>query len=338
MDCLNNYIGLKGCSEAPESGFYINGLPGMSTELVDNIANSEQVSYAQVWEDVKQRSFLGLKDDVVNYMYNDPENPKPVNFNQVIYQTKKLTKKGHNAISVPMSENYSGVYVKLPESKYVEFYFREIYVFSDRDIETVLKVWDLNDQSILLEKEISLSEGLNTVLVDTTFLLRYGVLELFIGVDTSEFNSIQTKIDFYGWYDCEYSCCMDNGSIMIDPATLLIGEDATFSNLERGEGNGISIGAEVKCSVDDFICENRKTLLRAIWYLLACEMLMQKIGSPRLNYFTASNLEQTEYLMNSFKNSYKSSLKIAIDTIPLEKSLCFDCEDLFTVAYKGNMP
>lgn len=340
MNCLDNFIGLKNCSDStPESGYFINGLPGMSTELVDNIANSEQVSYAGVWSAVKSRAFMRLKDDVINYLYNDPENKKPVNFNQVIYQTKRLTKKTHSSEVVLASENYNGVYVKLPESKYVELYIREIYIYSDQDITTSMKVWDINDGSILYEQEIDLIVGFNTILVDQTFLLKYGILELFIGVDASEFNSIKTHMDSYYWYDCDMSCCSDEGGIVINAASLSIGDSATFANIDRnGSGKGIAIGADVRCSIEDFICENRKLLTRAIWYLLACEMLMEKIGSPRLNYFTASNLEQTNYLMLSFKGSYKNALKTAIDTIPVEKSICFDCDDLFDVSYQGNMP
>jgi hypothetical protein len=340
MDCLDNFIGLKNCSDSiPESGYYINGLPGMSTELVDNIANSEQVSYAGVWSAVKSRAFMRLKDDVINYLYNDPENKKPVNFNQVIYQTKRLTKKTHSAEIVSASSTYNGVYVKLPESKYLEFYFREIYIYSDQEVTTTVKVWDINDGTVLYEQETELLIGFNAVLISQSFLLKYGILELFIGVDTTEFNSIKTNNDSYYWYDCNMLCCSDDGSITISEASLTIGNDATFDNIDRnGSGKGIAIGADVRCSIEDFICENRKLLTRAIWYLLACEMLMEKIGSPRLNYFTASNLEQTNYLMLSFKSSYKSALKTAIDTIPIEKSICFDCDDLFDVSYQGNMP
>jgi hypothetical protein len=339
MECLDNFIGLKGCSqEVPESGFHVNGLPGMSTELVDNIANSEQSSYVAVWSDVKQRAFLRLKDDVVNYLYNDPENLKPVNFNQVIYQTKKLTKHSHTDVVVAASENYNGVYVKLPESKYVEFYLRELYVYSDTAVDTVLKVFDLNDGTVLYSQDISLGPGLNKTTVNKSFSLRYGRMEIFIGVDTSNFNSVKTYLENYYWYDCDFTCC-DNGTVTIQSASLPLIESGIYSNLDiNGQGKGVAIGAEVRCSVEDFICDNRRQLTRAIWYLLGSEMLMQKMGSSRLNYFTASNLEQTNFLMESFAKDYKKALKTALDSIPTEKSLCFDCNDVFEVGYKGNMP
>lgn len=54
MDCLLDYIGLKGCNEqVPESGLYINTLPGISIQAIDSTADSEQVTYKQVWADAQ---------------------------------------------------------------------------------------------------------------------------------------------------------------------------------------------------------------------------------------------------------------------------------------------
>lgn len=54
MSCLTDYIGLQLCNEdAPESGLYINSLPGISIESMDKIAESEQVTFKGVWTDVQ---------------------------------------------------------------------------------------------------------------------------------------------------------------------------------------------------------------------------------------------------------------------------------------------
>lgn len=57
MDCFIDYIGVKGCdSTEPESGVYINDLPGVTLENIERIANAEQITFAGVWDEVQKRS------------------------------------------------------------------------------------------------------------------------------------------------------------------------------------------------------------------------------------------------------------------------------------------
>lgn len=54
MDCLNDYIGIKVCGdETPESGIFINSLPGISLESIDKVANEDQITYLGLWADVQ---------------------------------------------------------------------------------------------------------------------------------------------------------------------------------------------------------------------------------------------------------------------------------------------
>jgi hypothetical protein len=75
MECLKNYIGIKGCGapappEVPDplpegesatdyfSGLYINQLPGVNLEVMQSIADDEQETYLGVWADVEARALL----------------------------------------------------------------------------------------------------------------------------------------------------------------------------------------------------------------------------------------------------------------------------------------
>jgi hypothetical protein len=65
LDCLIDYIGFINCASQnePESGLYINTLPGISLESVDKIANSEQITYSQVWGDAQTEAAIRFKVD-----------------------------------------------------------------------------------------------------------------------------------------------------------------------------------------------------------------------------------------------------------------------------------
>lgn len=343
MDCLDNYIGLKNCLlETPESGVYVNILPGISTELVDKIASPEQTNFVKVWESVKQRSFLRLKNDLIMKIQ------EVTDFKDIIYQTNKLTPLSQNLITTTAGAEYRGVYLRVPTSKYAEFYIDYLQVYSNSIVTTTMKVFDVNDGKELYALDIDLVVGLNNIDIDQYFDLRYGNLELFIGVDCSGFNSIQTYQEQYYWMDEDLDCVSSSNvfhgqrqySLQINPAKLTIGEDALFSNIQRtGSGFGISLVSQIKCSIDVFVCQNRKQLQQALLYLLGAEILMEKLASPRLNVFTATNLENSDYTRNEFEKRYKENLVRAMKTIPLEgEGFCFHCGEQMRVLTGGSMP
>lgn len=64
MDCFIDYIGFINCgTEESPSGMYINTLPGISLESIDKIANSEQVTYAAVWNDAQKEASVRFITD-----------------------------------------------------------------------------------------------------------------------------------------------------------------------------------------------------------------------------------------------------------------------------------
>lgn len=62
LDCFTGFIGLQGCQQSePESGLYINSLPGITLERMDKIADAEQKTYKGVWDEVEKRALLRFR-------------------------------------------------------------------------------------------------------------------------------------------------------------------------------------------------------------------------------------------------------------------------------------
>lgn len=325
--CLENYIGIKGCSlPEPVSGKYVNSLPGMSSELLDNIANSEQITFKGVWDDVIQTASDRFKDDIIEQVLK-----RYAVFREVLFQSKKLAKYTRTTDSIVSADTkYRGTYIYFPERMYASLYIREIYIYSDRDISTVIKGWDLNDGSELYSEAVDLVQGFNTIQVEQEFPANWLDMEVFFGVDGSGFDTLKVRNEDYQMYmgECrrenQTNCC---GDYEIDywPATLNLSDDPTYSNVRRqGTGEGFAMRCEVRCSISQFICENLNTLQRAWMNLLGSQILYHKLGSSRVNYFTMSNKENTDTLRSSFETVYRQALKTAIDSIPL-KDMCLDC-------------
>jgi hypothetical protein len=62
--CLAGYIGVRGCpGDVPESGLYINSLPGISLSSIEGIADSEQITFVGVWNDVETEAYVRFEID-----------------------------------------------------------------------------------------------------------------------------------------------------------------------------------------------------------------------------------------------------------------------------------
>lgn len=71
MECLRDYIGLKGCEETiPSSGLFINSLPGINLKSIDKIADHEQISFKGVWKDIQDRTLAKFNSEVQAAMLN----------------------------------------------------------------------------------------------------------------------------------------------------------------------------------------------------------------------------------------------------------------------------
>jgi hypothetical protein len=348
-DCLTNYVGLRGVAmPIPESDIYLNELPGMSTELVHEIATDEELNYVGVWADVQNRAFRRFKNDLINSLFDF----KYADFKSITYQTKRLLKSQRNPINIPADGEWRGVYFTLPESRYTDFRVNEVYLFSQTagPITTTMKVWDMNDGTELLSKTITIIQGLNVIPISQVFDLKYRVFELFVGIDCTNIITIETLNDYYYWYNSQDQACGSvcragfggyaYGFLQVIPSSLDITLPVSYDNLNKtGLGKGVVVSAEILCSIDQFICENKHHFQQSLVYLLGAEMLMQKMATYRLNYFASTNLELTNNLRLDFEGKYASNLKRESRSVPLQgQSICFSCEETMQISTRGILP
>lgn len=66
LACLTDYIGLVSCEEStPDSGLFINSLPGISNELLQRITDYEAESYKQTWQDLQKEGILLFRSSLL---------------------------------------------------------------------------------------------------------------------------------------------------------------------------------------------------------------------------------------------------------------------------------
>lgn len=59
LACLTDFIGIKTCAETePGSGFHVNDLPGISSEVLQVITEAEEETYLNTWNQIQKRTIL----------------------------------------------------------------------------------------------------------------------------------------------------------------------------------------------------------------------------------------------------------------------------------------
>jgi len=333
IPCLNDFIGIKNCGFEPVSGLYINDLPGMSTELADKIASTEQRNFKGVWDSVQKNAQMILKNDIINILR------EKVNFNNILYQSRKPIKQHPNQV-IGAEYKYKGVYVEASQSRYTELVVKGLWLHnaSGMTITTDLKIFDVNDGTELLTRSIDIEEGFQYITINETISQTYGEIKVFIAVDCTQLDTLQLYDNSFSLYDCDNKCyCGDKLYMYFGKSNII--SNPLFKDLQISNSGSISADLEVQCSINDFVCQNKNHFMQPYYYQLGIQMLLFKLASPKLNYFTASNLENTNVLREELKQMYEKNIKRVTFTIPLTgESLCFNCYDKLLLTIGGMMP
>jgi hypothetical protein len=331
MECLIDYIGLRGCtSTTPDSGYYINSLPGMNLEMIDMIADSEQKTYAGVWEDIQLRAARRFESDVTSHLlkrYAINRISKSVNLlrkidtvnNQSLVATKY---RGFLAELVQASSN------NLVNSVYQVFNFQSISLYRPAaTIAVNLKFFDLVTGSVLYSTVIPAGgPGWTTVNISRRiFAYRLAVVYDSTLV-ASTFQDI-TDLDLNG--DCNSCGYLRLKGIESDSlSSSLTDDDLTKSS----NIFGLSAVFTVECSYYALVCANKFHFLDAWWYLLGVETLDERVFSPRKNVFTTIDADRGKRLRAHYQVEYENKISLACETISLDLSdVCLDCNEPYQV-------
>lgn len=309
-----------------ESGYWVNDLPGIATELVDLTTFIGDKTVQETWESIQKRAYLRLKSYIMQ-QYNSI-----AKFNKVVMSTGKI-KRFNELIKINSDNGYRGVYIQTSSSNYMSVRINSISIYSD-DIVNDMNIYiiDANTGVIIETLQHDIAIGLNIITINKDFISGFSTEKIAIVVDAN-FHTIRTGEAAYSFFnDCDVLCSCNTNVYAIKT------EDLNIIDPTMSEGQGVWASIDIICSPDAFIDKHLPDLLTSILYLIGAETLKQKKGSPRLNLFTASNLAYTEELHNEFEKEWEKAAKLAINGISINgESLCFSCEDSAIVSYSGNI-
>lgn len=334
MNCLQNYIGLQGCTaDAPLSGIYINDYPGMSSELMEKIATPEQASYIGMWNSAQAVSYLRIKRDIQLALFTSAE----AQLDQVLFQTSKnFVQQWQQIQTVPQEAMLKGAFVSIQGSKYLSLRIKQLLVYNAGATVVTACPWYIyqtQDGSILDQGTYDLAPGMNYVPVNNEFYSDFDKINIMAAVDCTNLETTTGMFVDWGWNQMELECAtrftyLWRNGWSIFPVTAPLGYGFGDSWTQDNSQSGVYMDAQLLCSLDSFICQQKEFLVDAWANLLCYQILWAKVASPRANYFSQGNREFTERAMATFLDGYNQSLAIWARQLNLRgEGLCFNCDN-----------
>ena len=327
MNCLQDYISIQyPGAVTPDSGLYVNQLPGISLKGIDKIANEEQVTFAGVWADVQQRSLKKFITSITNYfakkfqlrtVHEAVQLP-----NAYLHQTQNQT---------PAAAEYRGITWDLGwrASPLASIHIEElqIYLLATQSSVTfkVFEVIDINNVNEL--DTLTLTGGVvgwNTLKVNKD----YKAWKVFICYDATTIDSIWMPLN-RGYDMLENQQSLVNWVYYSPCQMWLYGANSSnpYANLVEGNNTyGLSGKISTVCTFDAIICGNKEKFATALWYALGAELMTERIFSDRLNRYTTIDLARAKELRDYFQQTSENELATTLDGIHnIPQDCCLDC-------------
>lgn len=328
MNCLLGYIGVLGCGNVtPVSGRYVNTLPGISLRVIDNTANSEQITYAAVFDAVQERAVADFSTKVTALFaekYRLKKVLQSIDLGELVSTTTNQTQ---------ASAEYRGFTYELKQANNKYFkpsalqlvFVQTVRVYLKVSAAFTVKIFDLDKQKEIYTKTVSsgMVVGWNTVAVHQGF----SAFRIFVATDCTSVESPYQEVNQYA-LDCCNTCVHDLYGYDCDGR--IRGAQADVSNpYTVAQGNntfGISAEFSLTCSFDNVVCKNLKTFENAWWYKLGEHIMIQRLTSPRVN-LTTIDTKEAEELRNYYASMFEEDLKLSVRGIDLDLSdCCIECD------------
>lgn len=312
MECFRDYIGLEGCSViTPESGLFVNQLPGIELKLFEKLADEQQVNFVGVYNDIQTRAIQRFKTDIRSEFRKR-------------YQLKSITQsidigKAVGTTTTALAVEYRGFTLELDRhddrfaySNLQAIRIPEVSLFFTDTVATTIKIFDMDLGTELFSKAVSApaSTGFTTITVNETFVAR----RLFVAYDATLMAGQNLDIKnlrnatISSQNGCNYASysCGGNRNAELRAGQATIAPTITESAITFGNDTfGLSGVWSVICDWETFICNNRDSFKNAFWYLLGAETMSERLNSNRLNEFTSFDRETAANLRKQFEIKYR---------------------------------
>lgn len=310
-----DYVGLRPCGYSlSKSGMYVDQLPGIDVENIDALADSEQISYMGVWNDLQATASAIFTEDIIS------------EFNKR-YQLKQITqtvdigrKIDDTSLTAPIANTSNGILLEsvmdgsqCAASNLQKLFVQEINFYwkgVNPNPSVTLTFKDADTGNIEYTITQAVSSGWNQIWIDMEFdarrlyVLASGNFDNYAKLDIVNFNLDSFSGMTWGigngwlWFNWTGQGCQSR-------ARGVTYDSVTNQNVTGTNTFGLSPIFSTKCTFDSIVCANKKHFASAWQHCLAIELMNYRINSDRINKWTTIKKEQAIKLQELFSLKYR---------------------------------
>jgi len=305
----------------------------MSSELLEKIATPEQASYVGMWNSAQAVSYQRIKRDIQLALFESAE----AQLDQVLFQTSKnFVQQWQQIQTVAPEAILKGAFVSIQGSKYLSLRIKQLFVYNAGSTTVTACPWFIyqtQDGKVLDQGTYDLAPGMNYIPINNEFYSDFDKINIMAAVDCTNLETTTGMFVDWGWNQMDLECAtrftyLWRNGWSIFPVTAPLGYGFGDSWSQDNSQSGVYMDAQLLCSLDSFICQQKEFLVDAWANLLCYQILWAKVASPRANYFSQGNREFTERAMATFLEGYQQSLAIWARQLNLRgEGLCFNCDN-----------
>ena len=317
MDCLKDYIGIKGCGLDPvDSGMYINSLPGIEFAQIQSIADADQNSFLGVWADVQERAAERFKNDVLGEISGFDKRYRLRQITQGVDLGRDLT----NVIT-PAFPAESGLVIELKNpgdqcvcSNMQSLYVQSVQFYCVNAGQFTLTVRDADYGDILDTYTVTGVQGWNVIKTDKQYddVMRLSITVDTTNIDTNFLDLSQFNLQQFGQLNWCTNCGYNEmGLFFVGECTGTaqvrgITTDLNGNNPVFGVNTyGVSCVFSVRCTWNNIVCKNKRHFANAFRLLLGIELMTERLYTSRINKYTTVTLERAAKLRKEFEVQYR---------------------------------
>lgn len=312
--CYDDYISISPAYRISRSGLYADQLPGISEDLIDNLARDPEDDSDTIWPVLVKRAWDNMVSDI------------SMNVQQKFFVDLKLVSRETSQFKSEANINSgaSGIKIQFDLPRYAKIHVVRLEVMSEVDYGSPGITFKFYDTDIsgdpIYEVSDSVSVGKSVINIDKDF----EVDNLLITYEPTEAQFKQTENKHYrtGIYDpiiCD---------VCLDPYNGLY-----RGTVEQINGGGINAFYNVRCSVEKFVCENINLFRQSFLYRIGLEITQERRLGERLTRYTTMTVDRANELLDAYNTEYNIKLQNALKSQNMaEDPVCFTCKNTSYVA------
>jgi hypothetical protein len=291
------------CSK-PESGLFINDLPGISIKTAASVTTEQYQTGVKL---LQQSILMGTK-----HVYDEfiSELGPYFNFNSIV-ETRVLDK--FNTQIIAPSPVERGITIKRWRSELAKIFIKEVYIAVQNSGAAKLKIID---RCNVTELDIDLDNDCVNV-IPVNYL-----------ADSEQVQIVFDQTNF-AVFNCSYNSigrhCGSCGGGHHKNSTIL----GISNGIEDGNCYGVGVYANIRCYEEEVFCSLLQRMYFLIWYRSGIVFLNELINSSRINNITLFGKEQAIELVKQYQaaydTKYQTIMKNAYEYIKSTKGDCLIC-------------